>query len=336
MKIHILPIVSVLHEEARIFDETKSLLEDIQQYGDFTFRQTEISTFYDADLSLILVQSGGSEGAFLQMKSKLRPPYYLLTYGSNNSLAASMEILSYLQQSFESAEILHGSAAYIAKRLNALGKKSRQIHARLGVIGKPSDWLIASQMDYDLCRRQFGIELIDIPLEELIKHYHDVNLSLWKDQISSDYDEQDLNDAKRVSLAIDQIVSDYRLDGATLRCFDLLGSIHSTGCLGLSLLNQRGLIGTCEGDIPAMISMMIMKEITGQPGFMANPSRIDTDQNQLIFAHCTLPLNMAEEVTLMSHFESGIGVGIRGEMKTTDITIFKISNRLYALYVAEG
>ena len=39
---------------------------------------------------------------------------------------------------------------------------------RLGVIGKPSDWLISSDVDYKRVKETFDIELIDIDIKELI------------------------------------------------------------------------------------------------------------------------------------------------------------------------
>ena len=38
---------------------------------------------------------------------------------------------------------------------------------KLGVIGKPSDWLIASDVDYETAKKVFGVELIDIPIERV-------------------------------------------------------------------------------------------------------------------------------------------------------------------------
>ncbi len=36
------------------------------------------------------------------------------------------------------------------------------------MIGKPSDWLIASQVDYENLNKRFGINAIEINIEELI------------------------------------------------------------------------------------------------------------------------------------------------------------------------
>ena len=47
------------------------------------------------------------------------------------------------------------------------------------------------------------------------------------------------------------------------------------GC-SIALLNDDGLTATCEGDIAALITMHIVRLLTGQPSFQANPSRISS------------------------------------------------------------
>lgn len=336
MKIAILPIVSALHDDNRINEETNKLIKEIEQLGDYTFELSGKDTFYNADISVILVQSGGSESYFLEMEQDLHAPYYLLTYGTNNSLAASMEILSYLKGKGEKAEILHGSASFIESRLQKIMNKEVTTPVRLGVVGKPSDWLIASSVNYEQCLDMLNVALVDVTIEELVTTYQTIELDGYEDNTKLVFDPKEINDAKKLSKALEVIKVKYKLDGLTLRCFDLLGKIHTTGCLGLALLNRDNSIGTCEGDIPAMLSMHILKEVTGKPGFQANPSRIDSDKNEIIFAHCTLPLDMADEIEVMTHYESGIGVAFRGKMRETDITIFKLSTNLKDYYVAEG
>ena len=56
----------------------------------------------------------------------------------------------------------------------------------------------------------------------------------------------------------------------------------------------------------------------------------------MLFAHCTIPFNMVERYVLDTHFESGIGVGIRGYMKEGPVTIFKVSGNLERHFIEEG
>ncbi len=56
----------------------------------------------------------------------------------------------------------------------------------------------------------------------------------------------------------------------------------------------------------------------------------------MIFAHCTLPINMPYEYDLTTHFESGIGVAIAGSIPEGDMTIFKTSADLSRYYASRG
>lgn len=114
--------------------------------------------------------------------------------------------------------------------------------------------------------------------------------------------------------AFRRLVERYQLAGVSVRCFDLLTLVKNTGCLGLALLNANGIFGGCEADLPTLLSMSILGTVSGQHAFQCNPSRVDRAANEIVFAHCTLPLDMPEKYHLGTHFESKIGFagGARG------------------------
>ena len=331
MKVNIFPLVSSLHQLDVINDNTKILLNELMKISDIEFNIVDIDNLYDADLSLVLIQSGGSESLFLENFSKLKPPFYLLTYGHNNSLAASLEILSYLKDNNLDGEVLHGSNEYIINRIQKLKKINSNY--RYGVIGKPSDWLIASNVNYMDAYMLHGIELVDISIDEVVDYYYK---SLNDYDIKFDYDEKETNNALKLHKALNKIKEKYQLDGLTIRCFDLLFKIKTTSCLSLSLFNKDKVVSACEGDIPTMISMHVLKKLTNQVGFQANPSRIDVNNSKMVLAHCTLPLDMSSKFKLDTHFESQIGVAVKGELKEDVITIFKLSKNLKDFYVTKG
>ena len=82
-----------------------------------------LDRLYDSNLSLILVSTGGSEGYFKILENKLKEPIYLLTFGNDNSLAASLEILTYIQSKNMRGEILHGTSSNISNRIQELMEK---------------------------------------------------------------------------------------------------------------------------------------------------------------------------------------------------------------------
>ena len=320
MKTAIYTLTSELHDERAVESVTRDFLGSLGV--EYIFRGSDYADYGSHPLSLIYVRTGGTEGIFQRLlpmlMEKSRQPFYLLTSGKSNSLAASMEILSYLRQEGIQGEILHGSRTYINQRILVLTRveeaRLQLNNCRLGVIGKPSDWLISSNADYGIVRERLGIELVDIPMQELL----------------------DATDDCTIYGGLKKIISTHQLSGFTLRCFDLLTAMKSTGCLALAKLNSEGYVAGCEGDVPAMLSMMIARSLTGFSGFQANPARINPDTGELLFAHCTIPLNMVERYELDTHFESGIGVGVRGYMKEGPVTLFKVSGDLKRSFVAEG
>ena len=117
----------------------------------------------------MFIASGGSEQAFRRHYPALARPVILLADGKHNSLPAALEIAAWVRRQGEQAEIVHGSSAFIAGRLRELDRFQRTRRAlggRIGVIGEPSDWLIASAVDRAAARERWGTEIVDIPLAE--------------------------------------------------------------------------------------------------------------------------------------------------------------------------
>lgn len=328
----------------------------------FDCRGEDLQAYGSGGTELIYVRTGGTEGAFLKQLGArtFRKPVLLLTSGRSNSLAASMEILSWLRARGFEGEILHGSEQDIAGRIRSLsdGRPGASqspdptepytwgpllAGKRYGVIGKPSDWLIASDVDYAAVRERLGAQLLDIPIDELVEEVRRggveqpenislkvLNIPRYGHEISS----SDFRDALAIYGALRRLVQRYSLDGLTLRCFDLLTALHNTGCLALAILNAEGITATCEGDIPAMLSMAVAQARTTRASFQVNLSRIEGDR--LLFAHCTVPLSIVRDYCYDTHFESGIGVAIHGELPEGPVTLFKLSPDCRRMYRKEA
>lgn len=295
------------------------------------------------DIHIFYVETGGSEDPFLKIYKQYKPPYYLLVSGHSNSLASALEILSFLKGSGLSGEIIGGEIPAIRKSIERLAEisKERELLASssLGIIGKPSDWLISSGVDHALAKRVFGLEMIDIPMDELLlevnKHSYPKN-EVPSSLLIKKANPQTLEGALNIYGALLRIIKKYRLSGFSLRCFDLLGSLKNTACLALALLNSQGYSAGCEGDETSLISMHILRCL-GVPSFQCNPASIDNKNNSIVLAHCTLPLTMVgDDYEFMSHFESGLGIGIRGRFKKDDVTVFKMKSDLSTYHLWEG
>lgn len=342
MDIGLYTLTSPLHDEKAV-DATSA--EFISQIEDslgfqFKFRGPDFSSYGNHDLDVIYVRTGGTESLFEEVFHNLKGNILLLTSGKSNSLAASLEILSYLGQHGRKGEILHGNVDYIVQRLTVLSKVSaaKQVleGQNLGIIGQPSDWLISSNADEAIVKETIGINLVNIKIEELIelvKSNEDLSSYLPENTVDLTAQipagiQKYTEGALRIYCALKRIVEKYELSGFTLRCFDLLSAVDNTGCLALAMLNAEGIPSGCEGDVPTLITMTIGKALTGQCGFQANPSRINPQTGEMLLAHCTIPLDMISSFSFNTHFESGIGLAVHGEMPEGDATIAKFSGDL--------
>ena len=338
-------ITSGLHDEASVAKLSDAFLTGVFPDGNFEYKGADFSDFGTHDLDLIYVRTGGAEGIFKgqlpEMLARGMERFYLLTSGKSNSLAASLEILSFLRQQGLKGEVLHGSAEYLQERVQTLetvaqARKKLQ-GTRIGVIGQPSDWLIASHADPVAVMDKLGAKLVEVPMEELLQEIEKASADAApEEETMAPKVRAAYPGATQIYHALEAIVKRCELGAFTLRCFDLLTAVGNTGCLALASFNADGIPASCEGDVPALLSMMIAQALTGCTGFQANPSRIDVQTGQMLFAHCTVPFNMVENWQYDTHFESGIGVGIHGNLPEGPVTVFKVSGKLDRHFAAEG
>lgn len=341
--------IKLIFIRSKISSDPRQLEDQKEAYLARLKKQYEISD--DGEL-FFFIESGGTEEEFKEIYSKYNPPYNLIATSANNSLPASLEIASFLANNNLEYNLYHGRKEDILDVLNnkralstsknpVLTVKEKLLDGRrYGVVGKPSNWLISSDVDYKLAKDKFGVSLIDITFEEFkneIDNAKDiVDPIVFSNKLNEKVDENTLKGALKIYSALYSIIKKHNLNGLTVRCFDLLGTYHNTSCLALALLNSHGYVATCEGDVPAMITMAIIKEKFHQSSFQVNPSFINEKERYGYFAHCTIPLDMVISYKFDTHFESGFGIGIAGELNLAKVTIFKISSKLDKYEVFSG
>lgn len=277
----------------------------------------------------VMIATGGVENLFKTLFNG-NGPVTLIADGRNNSLAASLEILTWLEGQGIEGRIIHGTNDEIIAALAGAQHVAPLQGLRIGLFGRPSDWLIASDVDRDYLLEHFGVETLDIDLKRLIDGIKAIPQAdavkvaqaiVKKANAVKEPSCADMVEAAKAYLAIKKICQEERLDAMTIRCFDIVNTCGTTSCLALALLNDEGIVAGCEGDMQTLMSMLLAKRLCGEEAFMANPSNLT--QHSSMLAHCTIPLTMCDDISIRSHFESGIGVAIQGTLPLTDYTIFK-------------
>ncbi len=342
MKLNLITFASSLATRESIFTDHHELLDAINEKYDVRYIfPEELDKPLPAGATMVLVGSGGVEEMVKAHTDRLPAYVVLIADGLKNSLAASLEILSWMRLEGRQGRVLHGPTSFIMQGIENYAQAQDVIDKlggkRVGVIGKPSGWLIASNVDYAAMRERWGITMVDVPLDEVVKGYEAVTA----DQVQDITDEfikkafgikepsrDEVVKAMRLYRSVKGIVERNRLDAFTLNCFDLIPTTRTTGCVALALLNQEGIPAGCEGDEQTLLTMLAVQAATGEMTFMANPSKIlDNAAHEMVFAHCTIAPAMADFYIVRDHYESLSGVAVEGVFEPMDMTVVKCGGK---------
>ena len=301
---------------------------------------------------LFFVLTGGTERELLDVweeRGGTDEPLLLITHPSQNSLPAALEALGRVRQLGGRGRILYLRGQCDAACFAAIDAAVRDLEAharlrstRIGIVGAPSDWLVASSPDPKTVQATWGPHLVDIPLERLRSEYaagtgDALALEILTEAETSSVETTAVGEAADLEGALQRIVEDEQLDSLSVRCFDLITELGTTACLALSHLNDAGMMAACEGDAVSNVAMLWARELLDVVPWMANPARIDEGEGMLLLAHCTVPRRLVETYDLTTHFESKIGVGIAGEVPAGDVTLIRIGGtNLDELWLQEG
>ncbi len=302
--------------------------------------------------------TGGTEAMTLEAWQAYRADHpraglLLLAHPGNNALPAALETLARARQEGAPGRIVYLNGPDDAQGWQNLRQALADFatweklqRTRLGLIGKPSDWLVASSPAPELVQQVWGPQVVPIPMEALLARFDALPASDLAEamadlvrgaQVIAEPDSSALQDAARIAIALETLAREQALEALTVRCFDLVLRRKTTSCYALARLTETGLIGGCEGDLVSTLGMLWSAWLLDQVPWMANPARINTARNALVLAHCTVPRRLVSRYALRSHFESGLGVGLQGTLPPGPVTLLRLGGTdLRRLWLAEG
>ncbi|MFA6770076.1 MAG: hypothetical protein WCR71_02765 [Bacteroidales bacterium] len=310
------------------------------------------------NFTVVFIESGGSEEKFLQILNKLPKLVVIISDSYHNSLPAALEISSWLYNNKTMFKHLNIPAKPSTKYLNEIKEELTYLETiqcglnrissyNIALIGDESPWLISSKVNEEKIQKLYGVKFTEIETQEIVtlfngEHAADNDSLHLIEQLSEHKEDSNISDysiheAVRLYNVLKKICKEQSINALTIKCFDFIDTCHTTACLALALLNDSDIVSGCEGDIPALWSMIIAKEICGSSSFMANPSSIERTDKSVDFAHCTAPFSIGDSFSLTTHYESNIGVGITVNIALGKFTLFKCSgDALDKFYLFKG
>lgn len=308
----------------------------------------------------IFILTGGTEGVVLEALGRIQPtirarPVLLVAHPEHNSLPAALEILARLRQDGGRGTLVllkgpedRAGRDSLLRHIRIIAAADRVAALRIGAVGEPSEWLVASSQDARTVAASWGSTLVPVSIDDLRRKIEAVRASgekpdkeardFWADADSrTGPSEADLAKSYDIYRALRLLAEERTLDALTLRCFDLVTLDASTGCYALSRLADEGIDAGCEGDVPSILALAWLRALSGEAAWMANPASIDAESGEILLAHCTVPRSGLEGYGIRTHFESGLGVAVAGTLPPGVVTLARIGGRdLRQTWLAEA
>jgi L-fucose isomerase-like protein len=297
----------------------------------------------------ILVATGGTETAILEHVRQRRAlvpfePVLLLAHPLHNSLPAALEALARMHADGGHGRIVQvdsDDTGSLATSIADVATIHRLHRTRLGQVGEPSPWLVASVPDHELLRAGWGVELVAIDIAETIQAHRVADPTRTRAVAvrfaGAEPATTELVKAAALHPVLVDAIERANVDAVTVRCFDYLDELTTSGCVALAELNDAGVVAGCEGDVASAVAMLLVRALLGQPSWIANPAAIDERHDRVLLAHCTVAPSLVDNVELHTHFESGLGVGLRGHFAPGPVTLLRLGGRaLDRMWIADG
>lgn len=351
----VVTVASPLHDPHALRDQAAPFLVALQALGGTLGDDRAVAS---DDPLVVLVLTGGTETRVLDLWRRRQPvepgePLVLVTHPGHNSLAAGLEASARVRQDGAGSRVVHlrssddaTGLASLAETVEDLAVRRRLHDSRIGLVGDPSDWLVASSPAPADVTATWGPAVVRLAVDELVQRVHapaPAGAAVVARSMAArarsvvEPDDRAVAAAARVEPALRALVEAEELDAVAVRCFDLVTGLRTSGCLALAELNDTGVVAGCEGDLTATVAMLWIRALLDRCAWMANPVDVDPVAGRIVLAHCTVPRGMVRGYSLRSHFESGLGVAIAGELDVDDVTLVRLGGRcLEQLWVAEG
>ena len=147
-------------------------------------------------------------------------------------------------------------------------------------------------------RMKFGTEIKQIELRQMLKMYNSISSGDAEAEADSwikgavevvDPSRKEIVNSCRLALAFERLLDD---EDATVLTVDCYGSMweplcraYAYPCIGFAKLNNMGLGGICQSDLPCAMTHILFQGLSGRPGFVCNPG-FDYSTNSAIMIHC--------------------------------------------------
>jgi L-fucose isomerase-like protein len=216
------------------------------------------------------------------------------------------------------------------------------------------EWQITS--DLVTIERKLGVRIEQVSHEELIARYYDLDArerataaeladdllaGATSDRRARPVAASDVERAARLYLAMRHFVRVYDASAVTVNCGPYIQDEDMpTPCVALTTFNDEGIPAACQGDLDALLTMILIKRVSGLPSYMGGPIK---DSGHLGVCHCVLSRRMRgpdapEQPYYLSDYHGRkAGPTIHTDLPVgQEVTVARLTRNLESLLLMRG
>lgn len=219
--------------------------------------------------------------------------------------------------------------------VQAIRMKVALENTRIGLIGYHADGFYNVGVDELHLYHELGVLADHYELkeffggeasEEEIKAERENLLKIFDVSKLNDYQ---VNQVARLIAVASKFMKEKSLDAVAIRCWPEFARNYGVSpCAMMSVLQSRGMLLGCEGDIEAALSMVAVKAAGEKTPFMADLSQVNYAENYALLWHDGVaPCNLWDGVcnrSLETYFAGGKGVTADFVLKSGKMSILRI------------
>jgi L-fucose isomerase-like protein len=222
-----------------------------------------------------------------------------------------------------------------AARVAALIGMLRQ--ARFGLVGDACPGMLDVAVDERHLERMLGVKVVHLELEALLQRAESASIAdaarvaerlVAETGGRREVGEEALAENLRLYLAIEQLVSQNRLDAYCVRCWpELRDCRRVTPCVAHALMARQGIPSTCEIDLTALITTYVLAKLAASSAFNFDITGWLEEEGAIQFAHCgAADPSLAEDAkraSLRVHMRTGTGATLEFPFREGRVTLAK-------------
>jgi L-fucose isomerase and related proteins len=219
--------------------------------------------------------------------------------------------------------------------IDALRIKATLERAHVGLVGyRAHGFFNVGVDDLDLYKKT-GIlidhyEITDMFMEECQEEELAMQLVEVKQLYTcKEVSEEQVEKVARLCVSAKKFIERNELSAVAVRCWPEFASAYGVSpCASMSILQSKGYIMSCEGDVEGALSMLAGAAIGVETPYLADLSQVDIEQDFALMWHCGVaPANLWDgqsDRSLDTYFAGGKGVTAGFVMKQGHVNMMRI------------